>query len=771
MLIVAALCAAAPDEGGPPARRLDESFFERAAPFLRNPAEATASTHTEITARPSVFGSSVPNDAELARLRSDWAAAIGTTRKDEHVHRQAIVALQHARWRVVATALDQPQQERAKDAVEAAIRRLMHTLQTREEAIAAESRARKVVLARRQSLAAAATATESNMMAIPTDPSSAANAMAFEVVLPADSDQVETAAVVATAQARVSKAQAQAAAERSMGAAEEAREVGTDAEYRRQAEMEEAQALEASIRLEAKARLRGDEAAEALRRAIDFQQDILKIVDAEPAQPRSPSGLSVGSKAAVGGRFGKKGAEPSKKPGGKRRRKHRRLHRQCASDVKMHNDKTEGCLRAGTRWYYVPYVVEVLTDGQAKTKEHAALTIARLASSEAYRKSIFSAGAITPLVALLRTGTHNHPGDDKAQRAQKAHAAAAAALWNLAVSPACKLPIAKAGAIPPLVGLLTTGTPEARGFAVGALNNLAASRANQAAIGKAGAIAKIIEMLRTWVREADGGGPSTAHSQSSEECVSNAAGALGNLAADPANQKLIVAQGGLPPLVRLIEPGSRISASTKAYAAGALWNLAFRNADNKVSIASAGAIPPLISLLQSGSPDARSNAAAALWNLAVNLNNQVEIGNAGAIPHLAALLSVSSMPEARDHAAGAIGNLAASQDNLPRLRAANVVQKLIGLLSGDSEEGRSNAAGALGNLATTPEMRAAIGGAGAVVPLVAMYQSGASAPLSRDKAVGALRRLLVGNEANRQAILAAGFPAELLDRAVRVGFR
>lgn len=764
MFLSGVLFAAAPHDGGLPERRrrLNEPVFVRAAPFLRSSADEdmVVSTRAEMA---NTLGSSVTNDAELARLRSDLAAASGATRKAERVYRQAVAALQDAKWRVVSTALNPPQQERAKDEVEAAIRRLMRSLQSREEAIATETRARRVVLARRKILATTAAASQPGTMAIPTDPTSSASAMAFEVVLPSENDEAEIAAVVATAQARTSKAQALAAAERAMGAAAEARAAGADVESRQQAEMEEALELEASIRLEATARMRDDEAAQALRRVIGLQQDILKIVDAAPATAQPRGGTSVGrhggSKASVDDRLGKRGAEQKKTLGGKRRRKHRRRHRQCASDVKMHNDRTEGCLRAGTRWYYVPYVVEVLTDGQAKTKEHAALTIARLASSEAYRKAIFKAGAVTPLVSLLRTDSH--PGDNKAP---KAHAAAAAALWNLAVSPACKVPIAKAGAIPPLVDLLTTGTSEARGFAVGALNNLAASRANQAEIGKAGAIGKIIEMLQLWVRDAESSGSTTVHSQSSEDCVSNAAGALGNLAADPTNQKLIVAQGGLPPLVKLIQPGSRTSASAKAYAAGALWNLAFRNADNKVSVASAGAIPPLVSLLQNGSPEAKSNSAAALWNLAVNLNNQVEIGNAGAVPHLAALLSASNMPEARDHAAGAIGNLAASQYNLPRLRAANVAPKLIELLSGDSEEGRSNAAGALGNLATSPEMRSAIGGAGAIVPLVAIHQNGASAALSREKAAGALRRLSTGNEANRRAILAAGFPAELLNR-------
>ena len=86
--------------------------------------------------------------------------------------------------------------------------------------------------------------------------------------------------------------------------------------------------------------------------------------------------------------------------------------------------------------------MEVLEAASVALQEHAALTIARLATTEGNRQQLLKAGSVPPLVSLLQSGT------------QKGKAKAAAALWNLAVSTCCKASIAQAGAIPLLVRLL-----------------------------------------------------------------------------------------------------------------------------------------------------------------------------------------------------------------------------------------------------------------------------------------------------------------------------
>ena len=91
-------------------------------------------------------------------------------------------------------------------------------------------------------------------------------------------------------------------------------------------------------------------------------------------------------------------------------------------------------------------------------------------------------------------------------------------------------------------------------------------------------------------------------------------------------------------------------------AAAALWNLASNNDDNQVSIAREGAVGPLIALLKNGSDQGKTNAAGALWNLAINADNQVSITREGAVGPLIALLKNGS-DVGKFHAAGALKNL------------------------------------------------------------------------------------------------------------------
>ena len=55
---------------------------------------------------------------------------------------------------------------------------------------------------------------------------------------------------------------------------------------------------------------------------------------------------------------------------------------------------------------------------------------------------------------------------------------------------------------------------------------------------------------------------------------------------------------------------------------GALWNLAFNDA-NKKAIAEAGGIPPLVDCVRAGSQNLKEQAAGALANLTVEEDNRV----------------------------------------------------------------------------------------------------------------------------------------------------
>ena len=106
--------------------------------------------------------------------------------------------------------------------------------------------------------------------------------------------------------------------------------------------------------------------------------------------------------------------------------------------------------------------------------------------------------------------------------------------------------------------------------------------------------------------------------------------------------------------VALVRSGT---AGDREEAAGALWNLAWRNAANHVAIAAAGAINPLVALVANGAAGGQEWAALALGNLACNnAANKVAIAEAGGIAPLVAL--VRSGTAGGQRAAQALSNLA-----------------------------------------------------------------------------------------------------------------
>ena len=133
-----------------------------------------------------------------------------------------------------------------------------------------------------------------------------------------------------------------------------------------------------------------------------------------------------------------------------------------------------------------PLVARLGSSSSARSQELAAIELHDLVresnGADSHEAAIVRAGAIEPLVALLRGG---------GERAQRA---AAGALSYLATDH--QAAIAQAGAIEPLVALVRGGSAEAQGAAASALGNLAGDNAdNRVAIARAGAIAPLVALV------------------------------------------------------------------------------------------------------------------------------------------------------------------------------------------------------------------------------------------------------------------------------------
>ena len=176
--------------------------------------------------------------------------------------------------------------------------------------------------------------------------------------------------------------------------------------------------------------------------------------------------------------------------------------------------------------------------------------------------------------------------------------------------------------------------------AVCALFNLSAAEANWTAIIEAGAIPPLVALLS--------GRP--------EDAAAKAAGALSNLADHEAGKAAIISAGAIPPLVALL--GGEPESAAAERAAGALRKLSRDNAAGKAAIIEASAIPPLVVLLGGGpESEAAASAAGALCNLASDEAAKAAIVEAGAIPPLVALLSGGPKSRAAERAARVLDRL------------------------------------------------------------------------------------------------------------------
>ncbi|KAG6958759.1 hypothetical protein JG688_00010372 [Phytophthora aleatoria] len=245
-----------------------------------------------------------------------------------------------------------------------------------------------------------------------------------------------------------------------------------------------------------------------------------------------------------------------------------------------------------------------------------------------------------------------------------------------------------------------------------------------------------------------------------------AAEALVTLASDSdANCVEITREGAIPPLVTLLRSGTDMHKQEAAYALG---NLAANNPASRAKIAREGAIPPMVAFVKAVT-DAQSQwAVYALGFLSLsNEENRVLIAQEGAIPPLVELLrtgtqgAIAPLIELlhagtemqKQRAAFALGNLACDNDTATNLDEA--ILPLVELIRTGSDTQKEDAAYTLGNLAANNiDRRVEIGRKGAIPPLVQLLKTGTGD--QKQWAAFALRCLAYENDSNRVEIVEEG---------------
>ncbi|KAF8746183.1 hypothetical protein HU200_013411 [Digitaria exilis] len=115
----------------------------------------------------------------------------------------------------------------------------------------------------------------------------------------------------------------------------------------------------------------------------------------------------------------------------------------------------------------------------------------------------------------------------------------------------------------------------------------------------------------------------------------------------------------------------------------AILNLSIHESNKKIIGDDPLAIPFLIRALQSGTMEARSNAAAAIFSLSALNSNKAKIGELGAMRPLVDLLEQGSMIAKKD-AASAIFNLCMLHENKSRATKSGVIDVTLKAIADDS---------------------------------------------------------------------------------------
>ncbi|KAJ8598640.1 hypothetical protein CTAYLR_003083 [Chrysophaeum taylorii] len=220
----------------------------------------------------------------------------------------------------------------------------------------------------------------------------------------------------------------------------------------------------------------------------------------------------------------------------------------------------------------------------------------------------------------------------------------------------------------------------------------------------------------------------------------------------------LVREGGIEPLVALLDQSSSASDAARGAAAMALARAAAKTAARQ-AVAEAGGIEALVAFLGADSTGAGA-AAEALMYLAKD--HKDAIAEAGGIEKLVGVASDGATTNAKRFAAGALRNLTChNAANKAAIVSAGGVPVLLRLVA-ETAETAEEAAGALANIARRDNAtRLAVADAGAARVLVSAAASGARTPASRAMAAETLAVIACAEKSKTQIALAGGADALL----------
>ncbi|EOA13613.1 hypothetical protein CARUB_v10026680mg [Capsella rubella] len=229
---------------------------------------------------------------------------------------------------------------------------------------------------------------------------------------------------------------------------------------------------------------------------------------------------------------------------------------------------------------------------------------------------------------------------------------------------------------------------------------------NRIKLGKAGAIKPLISLI------------SSSDPQLQEYGVT----AVLNLSLCDENKDMIVSSGAINSLVKALRLGTP---TTKENAACALLRLS-QSEDNKTAIGRSGAIPLLVNLLENGGFRAKKDASTALYSLCSTKENKLRAVESGIMKPLVELMA-DFESEMVDKSAFVMNLLMSEPESKPAVVEEGGVPVLVEIVEAGTQRQKEMATSILLKLCEESVVyRTMVAREGAVPPLVALSQSSSS---------------------------------------------
>ncbi|KAI8871153.1 ARM repeat-containing protein [Ramicandelaber brevisporus] len=362
-------------------------------------------------------------------------------------------------------------------------------------------------------------------------------------------------------------------------------------------------------------------------------------------------------------------------------------------------------------------LIRLMLSTNPEAQINAAGCLTNLATIDENKYRIAKSGALIPLTRLARSR------DIRVQRN------AAGALLNMTHTPENRAQLVNAGALPVLVNLLGSSDVDVQYYSATALSNIAVDAPHRRRLAQTEPrlVSSFIMLLNS----------------QSPRVQCQAALGLRNLASDEKFQYDIVATGGLPPLLRLLQsPNYALVLSAIA----CLRNLSIHTASER-PIIEAGFLPIIVELLRLvESEELQGHAICTIRNIAAASENKEAVAHAGAIEAI-----VQSMPHSSEASvvemAAVLAILGHYEEHRAQMLTAGALNVLLPLTLSDNPDIASNCGATVCSLSTQarsyiPFVEAWHGGGGGLRDFLLKFLNPATSPLQQHIGTWTLVQLL-----------------------------